>query len=512
MKEITLLFVAVLVMFQSYGQKEERDANYHFKQGNYAVALRIYSELVEKDSNNLEYVHRLGLCYLNCNNSPDKALSFFERANTIAGKEYVSCYDMGYAKMYTQEFDDAIAYFERCKLIAVKDDALIRDFDTWISMCKNAKKYYANPLDLSFVNMGKYINSAMDEYTPIISPDGKFLIYTSNQKYDSKFLYYYNNVYMVESSNGVFKKGKSVSAVNSMEDEFVAGYAMSGERLYVQLQGYEGYEDIFYTKQRGRSFQSKNKLDENINSKSSEYAATETINGDTLFFSSNRDGGMGGMDIYYSLKLPTGTWSVARNLGSEINTPYDEDFPMLSPDGSHFYFCSNRPESMGGFDVFESKILGDKSYSTPKNLGYPLNDVFDNKTIAFSPNQRYAYVSAIRPDGFGFSDLYQVIFNQEDPSVKIFLLQFKTGNKDAAVDLAKQDTTMKIVVYQKGKVVFGEYAYDSENSEAAIALPPGSYSIEFSGAFIKPYHIKLEVPDVPTDKKIEKKNVFVELK
>jgi hypothetical protein len=254
-------------------------------------------------------------------------------------------------------------------------------------------------------------------------------------------------------------------------------------------------------------------LNKTINSKSAEFAAYESTNGDTLFFSSNREGGFGGFDIYYSLKLPTGDWGIPMNLGEKINTAYDEDFPVLSSTDNKFYFTSNRPESMGGFDIFESKINPKtKEFSTPKNIGYPLNDVFDNKTIAFSDNDRYAYVSAIKPNGYGFTDLYQVVFNQMDPRVKILILTINIQNGESLVKAAELVPTLKITAFQKGKVVFGEYGFDLKSSSSTIALPPGSYTLEIIGSETEKYTRKITVPDTPTGNKIEKTTLTLDLK
>ena len=78
------------------------------------------------------------------------------------------------------------------------------------------------------------------------------------------------------------------------------------------------------------------------------------------------------MDIYFSKKLPDGSWSEAQNIGAPVNTEYDEDYPVLSHDGKTLYFCSNGPKSMGGFDIFSSKIIApDRSFAQPEHLQYP---------------------------------------------------------------------------------------------------------------------------------------------
>ena len=507
------IVIALVINLTASAQKEEREANTHFKDENYAVALKLYKRLLDKDTTNKEYNYRLGISYLNCNSDPSAALKHLKSVEADKKTDAEFMFRLGQAYLYNHDFLNAKSSFETCKNLAAKNPVLKITADTWYKMTENAERMVKSPLNVSFINLGKYINTEMDELTPFITPDNEILLYSSNIKYDNQFLTYSYDVYFANMDEGLFKKGKILSVVNSPDDEFIAGVSLSNERIFVQLQGYEAFQDLISSDRKGKGFLGKIPMSTSINSGYAEFGAYETLNSDTLFFSSGHEGGFGGMDIYYSLKLPNGEWGASRNLGDKINTPYDEDFPVLSNDGGKIYFTSNRPESMGGYDIFESNIIGDtREFSTPKNIGYPLNDVFDNKTIAFSDNERYAYVSAIKPDGFGFTDLYRVVFNDMDPAVKIHILNFKMAEGENKIPYAATDSTLKIIAYQKGKVVFGQYAYDAKNSAATIALPPGSYSIEISGIKTEEQIHKIIVPETPTGNKIEKEDVILKPK
>ncbi len=507
---VVFFFATILTAF---AQQEDREANFHFKSENYPVAIKLYEKLYAKDTANKEYNYKLGYSYLQCNNNPPAALTHLLIVQDDHKTDAEFQFLLGRAYLYNYKFGKAKTCFDAAKNLAGKDEDLKTNAETWHQMSENAERMVKSPLDVTFVNMGKYINTDMDEITPFVTPDNDMLLYTTNKKYDSKFFIYINNVYYSMHDNGVFKKGKPLGAVNSVDDEFMAGISLNNENIYVQLQGFEGFQDLVCSERKLKGFRGKEGLGDNVNSKFAEFAACETVTGDTLFFSSNREGGMGGMDIYYSLKLPTGDWGIARNAGDKINSPYDDDFPVLSTDESKMYFTSNRPESMGGYDIFECDINETThEFGEPKNIGYPLNNVFDNKTIAFSDNERYAYVSAIKPDGFGYNDLYQVIFNQKDPSVKILIFDFKKQEGENLVPFATADTTLKIMSYQKGKVEFGEYAYDTINSRATIAFPPGTYNVEITGKNIETNAQKVVVPDEPTGNKIDKQEVILQLK
>ncbi len=502
---IALLMISLLLN----AQQTEKDAHYHFRQGNYKECIGIYEKLLEKDSSNQEFNYNLGVSYLNSGESPSKALHYLIKVKSTYENEAEFNLVLGRAYFYNYTFAAAKTYFEKFKNMT-KDELAQEDMDLQLTMIENAKRLMAKPLDITFVNLGKDVNTEMSDDYPYMSPDGANLYYSNNSRYDRVYFYYYNNIYFAQFDNGEPKRAKMLSAINSMEDEFMAGLSLNGERVYAQLQGYEGFEDIFYTEIAGKSFRGKNPLGPNINTKDAEHAVYETYSGDTLYFSSSRAGGLGGMDLYYSLRLPTGEWSEPHNLGGIINSVYDEDYPVLSPNGNTLYFCSNNEASMGGFDIFKAQKKADGSFGTPVNIGYPLNSVFDDRTIAFSPDNRYAYVSAYREEGLGQRDIYQVIFNQEDPSVRIYMLQIKTGSTEQSVDFGEKGE-LKVVVL-KGKTVYGEYAYNPKNSRVAIALSPGNYVVKITGDKVVEKEFKLEVPDTPVDQKIERRQVLLELK
>jgi Tol biopolymer transport system component len=141
------------------------------------------------------------------------------------------------------------------------------------------------------------------------------------------------------------------------------------------------------------------KLPQNINTSGWEPSASFSSDEKMLFFTSDREGGKGGTDIYSIKKLPNGEWALPQNLGEAINTPYDEDSPYLHPDGKTLYFSSNGHNTMGGFDIFTSKWDEEtQKWSVPENVGYPINTPHDDLHFSWSADGRRVYFSSIRPD------------------------------------------------------------------------------------------------------------------
>jgi hypothetical protein len=158
------------------------------------------------------------------------------------------------------------------------------------------------------------------------------------------------------------------------------------------------------------------KLPEPINSYSHETHCSLSADGSTLFFTSDREGGFGGLDIYMCKKLPDGTWGSARNLGSNINTPLNEETPMIFLDGKTLYFASEGHASMGMFDMFYSYMQPDSSWIEPVNLGYPINSPTDDLFFVPTIERSQAYYSTSQFDeNLGGMDIYLIEF---DPHFK----------------------------------------------------------------------------------------------
>jgi hypothetical protein len=120
-------------------------------------------------------------------------------------------------------------------------------------------------------------------------------------------------------------------------------------------------------------------------------------NQDIVLFSSYGKDGKNGKDIYYSTMLPDMTWSKPQQLKGLVNTPFDEDYPFLLPDGKTLYFASKGHNSMGGYDIFRSMMdTVSGEWKQPENLDFAINTPFDDQLFVTDPYQHYAYFSSDR--------------------------------------------------------------------------------------------------------------------
>jgi len=167
--------------------------------------------------------------------------------------------------------------------------------------------------------------------------------------------------------------------------------------------------DIFYSEKTGGDWTAPKKLNNNINSKAFESDAFITPDGLTIYFSTSKYSEDNTLDIYYATRQPGGDWGEAKSVGTVINTKFDDDSPYLSKDGKTMYFSSRGHNTMGGYDIFKSEYdeIGRK-WGTPENMGYPVNTPDDDTYYRLSPDGSYAYLSSYRIGGYGEKDIYTI--------------------------------------------------------------------------------------------------------
>ncbi|HEY4799579.1 MAG TPA: OmpA family protein, partial [Bacteroidia bacterium] len=237
-----------------------------------------------------------------------------------------------------------------------------------------------------------------------------------------------------------------------------------------------------------------------INSPYWEPSACLSPDGNTIYFVSDRPGGFGGRDIYQCVKLPNGKWSKASNLGPTINTPFDEDAPFMHPDGVTLFFSSNGRKTMGGFDIFYSVMGVDenwvpsdkkasysiahnkknqsyKGWSTPQNMGYPINTPDDDIFFVVSTDGKRGYFSSVRTGGKGEKDIYMI----EMPgrvTVAVTLLKgtisFEGGNQNS-----RSPVTITATNQESGELI-SEVHPNPKTMRYILALDPGKTGNKFS--------------------------------
>lgn len=503
---VTLLVMCTGIMLHAQPQKPEVDpaeAAEHWKHKNYPMAMAAYKVLYSKDSKNVDYNYRLAVCYLSTNVNKKEAVKYLEFVTKQPKQENDSWFFLGEAYRHAQRFDDAIKAYETAKTKQTgKEDVAAAELA--IGWCNNAKALMKRPLEVTFENMGKDINSEFADYYPFVTSDEQTLVFTSRRKGNIGAAqvevdgYYSSDIYRTASLNGAWQKAKNAGpTVNGNYDEQCVGLSCDGAWMTVYIDNIDNAGDIYHS-QYSRSFAKPVKLNDNVN-KGFETSGALSPDGNIIFFASKREGGQGGLDLYMARKLPNGAWALAQNLDM-LNTPYNEDFPFMAPDGKTIYFASQGHNSMGGYDIFTSTWNEEENtWSPPKNLGYPVNTTDDNRTISFTENNRIAYVSAYREGGAGDLDIWRVIFNdvQQESYTLVtgqVLTPDSTTNLDAIITVTNSKTQQDM----------GTFKPVPANGKYVLALPPGKYVINVEAAGYKTLIDNVLVFDIAAIPEIKK--------
>jgi hypothetical protein len=471
-------------------------ANLKFSTKNYEDALSDYLKLLEGNEKNAFYNYRVGACYVETNVDKLKAKTFLEIALLEPNVDKMMLFTYAKSLSFHLEFDKAIEQYKKF-IETPAGKAMEKEVQHEIEMCQNAKELIKFPVAVTFENLGSEINSPFADYSPFISEGENFLMYNSQRpdnsikKADGK---YASNVYISSVKDGKWQSGEDIGeTVNTKEgDEEIVGVCADGNTLIFSFDNKEGKGDVFVGPKMDNQILKPFKVNPNINSsKFEESSASISPDGKTLYFASNRSGGLGGFDIYRTRILPSGEWGEAYNLGPDVNTIYDEDFPNISLDGYTLYFSSKGHNSMGGYDVFKSEILTDSlNFGPAKNVGYPINTPFDDKNLCMSGKGRYGYMAALRKGGLGDLDVYRIIFKGVDAELTVVKGVLKVFKSD------KIPANAVIEVFElKSNNTFGQYKVNAQTGKFVMILPPGGYSLDVMAPGFKAHSENITILD-----------------
>lgn len=433
-----------------------------FARKDYEGALKIYQEAYKISPDDAAVNFRVGVCYLHGENKA-KSLPYLELAHRVnpAVDEDID-YHLGMAYQNNHQYSKAKEFFYTFKR---KNKKLSGIAEHKIAECEIGDSLTRKPVHVEIENVGPIINTSFHEYSPLFSEDGNTLIFTSNRSDDEKMVKMatnYEDIYISrKTENGWSAPQKISENINSKYHDAAASLSADGKTLFLYYE--EGAGDIYMSKSENGTWTKPVALNKNINSPHYwETSASISADGKKLFFTSNRPGGQGELDIYVSELDAKGNWGKAANLGPAINTPYHEDSPFIHHDGMTLFFSSDGHPSMGSNDIFKTEFINGQ-WSKPANLGYPINSVEYDGFFMLSADKKTGYYSALRHGGFGSADIYQIKFldppKEESPVViaggPIPLMDsVTTAREDDFVDpIVQLHKDMKIVTVLKGKVI-----------------------------------------------------------
>ena len=398
------------------------------------------------------------------------------------------------------------------------------------SLMKNAQfiaHALKNPVPFEPVNLGPAINTSSDEYLPTLTADGQKLIYTAVRRRQEDF-------YISQNAEGVWQVGKPIIAVNSEYNEGAQSISADGKLLVFTICNRPrglGRCDLYYTEFTNNNWTPVRNMGSPVNSSAYESLPSISADGKSLYFTCDKKGGIGGLDLWVSHRQPDGKWGVPQNLGKPINTTKNEQAPFIHPDGQSLYFMSKGHPGMGGYDLYVSRKQEDGSWGEPQNLGYPINTKGNEGAFAVSLDGQTAYYASDKEGGFGKTDIYSFKLHEAArPKPATYVKAIVSD----AIDRKKLSAQVEFIDLETGNIFISSVT--DADGEFLITLPAGknyalnvskekylfyseNFALKNEGSVNEPYELKIELHPVPENigtevgdisKPIILKNVFFE--
>ncbi len=402
--------------------KSLKKGNYHFsdkRRGSYFLAIPFYEKAFSYNSNNAELNYKLGASYLRTFQAK-KALTLLKKsydADSVISPDILFLFARAYH--FSMKFDSAMTNYAKYKNSLKRKEKFrkSRIIDHYIEECKNGIELVKNPARVFITNLGDSVNSSFPDYSPVFYQKDSLLYFTSrrgeiNNRRNRTDNMFFEDIYVSKKENGKWKKATLMSEFNTKGNDASAGMSALGNEFYV-FRGKKNKGDIYVSEFENGKWKSPSRFGKVSKNKSMETATVMSVDSAMLFLVSDRKGlNFGGKDIYIAKRKQNGKWQTPYNIGSVINTEYDEEGVYISRDCRTLYFSSKGHNSMGGFDIFKSVLdTSTDTWSKPENVGYPVNTPYDDVFISLSYNQREGYYSTNNDSSScGDRDIYQVTF------------------------------------------------------------------------------------------------------
>lgn len=385
---------------------------------------------------------------------------------------------------FLAECDWSLDLYDECraacsKFITFPDISKQRktEADRLISNCEFAVVAVKHPVPFDPKSLGDNVNTEAMEYLPSLTGDEQTIVFTrrvgSGRNLNEDF-------YESDKKNNEWTTAQPLTGINSTYNEGAQSMTPDGNTIYFVVcdkpNGFGGC-DIYDTQKNGKTWSEPRNVGAPVCTNAWETQPSISADGKSLFFTSTRVGGKGGSDIWVSNKEKGGKWGVPLNLGDSINTTGDEKSPFIHPDGKTLYFSSNNRPGMGRDDIYYSRKKDDGTWSKAVNLGYPINTKNDENSFIVSLNGQHAYFSSDRFKLNRDMDLYYFdLYKEAQPNSVTYV----KGTVTDASDGTPVGADLQLIDLQTG-FISGEATADATTGDYLVSIPTGkNYALNVS--------------------------------
>ena len=513
---------------QSLSTKSNKAAELYREADNYRVraqyiqAIQLLEEAIKKDKNFHEAHFRLALIY-KVQGESAKAEAYLKSAEALnEGNKAGIYFELAELYMQQSDYEKAQAYADKFLALnprnkrRLEEIGLIRQNAAFAIENQNASANFS-PSPLPDI-----INSFAMQYFPILSVDGNTLIYTrrlGDSPADDEDI-----VISTKNADGTWRQPVSLSEnINTRNNEGTCTLSADGRTLiFTSCLGRPGFGscDLYISEKQGEEWSEPVNLGREVNSSAWDSQPSLSADGRTLYFISNRPGGIGNRDIWIASKDDKGRWMKPVNAGPLVNTIHDEVSPFIHPNNRILYYATNGLPGFGGFDIYYSEW--DEGWQKPENIGAPINSGDDQVSLFIDSQGEKGYYSHEAIDKKQKGVLYEFDLGS------LHTVKYKTswvrGVVTDAVSKMPINAAIELIDLRDEQLK-GRVTSDSVNGEYLMVLPEGtryalyvdkpgylfkSLSFDYSEQF-EPIEVLVELQPLQAGSHMALNNIFFDL-
>jgi outer membrane protein OmpA-like peptidoglycan-associated protein/tetratricopeptide (TPR) repeat protein len=500
----------------------------HAERGEFAVALGYFESALKKDPDLIDARLALADTWVSMSDF-FKAERFFEEAlaqDTLYAP--VAFFFLAQVEWQLEKYSECAAHcasYLNNNPRNPRNQAAAKRLLASARFADNATK---NPVPFDPKSVGNGINTADLEYFPSLTVDGQTMIFTRQSGGDENF-------FSSQWRDGQWQTAVPIDAVNTNQNEGAQAISPDGTWLvFTACNRYDdgslGSCDLYWSQEKGNGWTKPVPFSNVINSEYWEAQPSIGADNKTLIFTSGRPGTQGKYDLWITQRQAGGKWKRPERLGAGINTGGSEHLPFLHPDGQTLYFSSDSLPGMGGDDIFMARRQADGTWSTPQNLGYPINTKAHEGMLVVSLDGRTAYYASDRPGGQGGLDIYSFELpeavrplavtyararvtdaNTGYPiTAKLDFVDLATGQSYVSVNAKSDGTALACLPAGRNyalNVSKKNYLFYSENFNLTVATAENPFQLNVA---LQPIRSDSATTTFPAGKPIVLNNIFFE--
>ena len=546
----TYLLTIILIIFTSFSCKAQEKKygttnkkaikNYEEGKSYYDIRKNDLAELslllaIKNDPNFAEAELLLAYVYTE-NNDPEKAIEHYQKSININPNLFPEAHaslgllqiDMGKYAEAKKNLENYLTYTDSPLMMKPYAVKALKDCDFALNAIKN-------PVPFEPINLGKGVNTELPEYFPALSADNKYLLFTRRLIDKSTYSGFNEDFFVSKFDGHNWMDAQPLKGINSLNNEGAPTISPNGQFLIFTScedpyeaygQGRSGYGscDLFYAYNIGGKWTNPKNLSTPVNTQHWETQPSFSSDGKTLYFirGLKTRQGIKNQDIYFSELSEGGVWSTPQRLSEVVNTEGREESVFIHPDSKTLYFSSDGHVGMGGLDIFMTQKDENGIWSTPLNMGYPINTFNDENSLLVDAEGSFAYFASDREGGFGNLDLYK--FKMPE-NLKPNLVTYLIGKVYDAETKEVLPARFELIDLKTGKVAIQSYA-DEVTGAYLVCLPVNQdYALNVShegylfhsenftltgGTVTQPYEKNVGMNKIKVGESVVLKNVFFE--